>query len=345
MTNFSQDYLQSNIDYHVSSINTKVNDDLISRMQYFLHCVYDCLPDRPIPRLLIDYQNNIFPRDQLSNLVAYFFSYNGSRMKESGFFWMSNEIEGNEFLDINEGTDIEKVLLKYGIKAEKSNIQELRKNFQKTDILSIMITSPTWYCNNFLIPAASLDEKPSTERSMTERPMYLPLLCCPCFNNFCLCVLIYIIFGILVITGFVFACMGFKNEQAKKVQDFESMPLVCISFSISEFVVIVVLIILIIKVINKWILIIIGIALLALCASFFYVYNDRFQTKFLSQDCGTSSGGKCDQILSDGIQNYTISMMLTSVIIIFGYVFVIMLLILDCCGCKICCGSRGIFDE
>jgi small-conductance mechanosensitive channel len=344
MTNFSQDYLQSNIDYHVSSINTKVNDDLISRMQYFLHCVDDCLPDQPIPKLFIDYQNNIFPQDQILNLVAYFFDY-GPKMFESGFFWVSNEIQRNEFLDINEETDIEKVLLKYSIKAEKSKIQELRKNFQKTDILTIMIASPFWYEKNFIDPGNFLIGKPLTEKPMTEEPMYSLFLCCPCFNNFCLCVLIYIIFGILAITGFVFACMGFKNEQAKKVQEFESMPLVCISFSISEFVVIVVLIILIIKGIKKWILIIIGIALLALCASFFYVYNDRFQTKFLSQNCGTNSGGACNQILSDGIKNYTISMMLASVIITFGYVFVIVLLILDCCGCKVCCGSRSIFDE
>jgi cytidine deaminase len=55
---------------------------------------------------------------------------------------MSTKIQGNEFLHINEGTNIEKMLLKYGIEAEKSKIQELRKNLQKTDILTIMIARP-----------------------------------------------------------------------------------------------------------------------------------------------------------------------------------------------------------
>jgi Na+/H+ antiporter NhaC len=198
-----------------------------------------------------------------------------------------------------------------------------------------MIASPTWYENNFFDPTDFLIRK----------SLYPSSSCCSCFNNFCLCVLIYIIFGILAITGFVFACLGFKNEQAKEAQEFESMPLVCISFSISEFVVIVVLIILIIKRIKKWILIIIGIALFALCDSFFYLYNDRFQKDFKSQNCGTNSDGACDQTLSNGIQNYTNSMILTSSMIMFGYVFVIILLVLDCCGCEVCCSNRLIFNE
>jgi hypothetical protein len=133
------------------------------------------------------------------------------------------------------------MLLKYDIKAEKSKIKELRKLFKKTDILTIMNTSPTWYENNFFDPADFLIRK----------SMYPSSSCCSCFNNCCLCALIYIVFGILSITGFVFACLGFKNVQDKEVQEFESMSLVCISFSVSVFVVIVILIILIIKIIKK----------------------------------------------------------------------------------------------
>jgi archaellum biogenesis protein FlaJ (TadC family) len=124
-------------------------------------------------------------------------------------------------------------------------------------------------------------------------------------------------------TGFVFACMGFKNEQAKKVQEFESMPLVCISFSISEFIVIVILFILIIVGIKEWILVIIGIVLFALCFSFFFVYNDRFQNDPSSQNCGTNSQEKCGKILSDGIENYYLSMMLAFCMIMFVHAFLI----------------------
>jgi hypothetical protein len=153
MTNHSQNNTQLNIDYRVSTVITQVHDDLISTMQYYLYCVDNCIPDRPIPQLFINFQNNICPRDKFKYLIAYFFDYPVSKMLDFGLFWMSNSVQRNEFLDINEGTVIEKQLLNYGIKAEKSKIQELRKNFQKTDILTIMIASPTWYDNNFFNPA------------------------------------------------------------------------------------------------------------------------------------------------------------------------------------------------
>jgi hypothetical protein len=334
MTDSNQNNLQLNIDYHVSTVSTQVHDDLISTMQYYLYCVDVCLPDRPIPPLFIDYHNNIFPRDQFANLVKYFIDYPTFKMLDSGLFWESNLAQGNEFLDINEGTDIEKLLLKYGIKAEKSKIQELRKLFKEIDILTIMIASPIWYENNFFKPVDFLAEKSKHVccSSCACRPSWT-------FSRITwLYLFIYIILGILAITGFAFSCMGFKNEQAKAIPEWESMPLVCISFSISEFIVIVIMIILIIKRIKKWILIIIGIVLLALCVSFFYVYNDRFQKDSSSQNCATNSVGACgqDQTLSDGIKNYTISMMLGSAMLILGYVFLIVLLVLDCCCCMAC---------
>jgi hypothetical protein len=51
-------------------------------------------------------------------------------MLDFGLFWVSNIVQGNEFIDINEGTDIEKMLLKYGIKAENQRLRN-SKNFSK----------------------------------------------------------------------------------------------------------------------------------------------------------------------------------------------------------------------
>jgi hypothetical protein len=241
MSDLDQNNLRLNIDYHISTASTQIHNDLISRMQYYLYCVDNCHPDRPIPQLFIDYENKTFPDEKFMDLVACFFDYPILKMVESGLFWVSSKVDSNEFLDINEGTNIEKMLLKYDIKAENSEIKELRKNFQKTDILTIMIVNPIWCDINFFDPAYLLIDK----------NMHPSNSFCSCINGFCLCVLIYIIFGILAITGFVFACMGFNNEQAEKVQEWKSMPIVFISFSISEFVVIVTLIILIIKRIKK----------------------------------------------------------------------------------------------
>jgi hypothetical protein len=70
----------------------------------------------------------------------------------------------------------------------------------------------------------------------------------------------YIIFGILAITGFALACMGFRNEQSKDDPEWKSMPLICISFSISEFAAISIPIIQIIKRIKKWILAVVEVA-------------------------------------------------------------------------------------
>jgi hypothetical protein len=174
MTDSNQNNLQLNIDYHVSTINTQVNNDLISKMQCYLYCVDNCIPDRPIPQLFIDYQNNIFPEDKFIDLVAYFFDYQIFKMLDSGLFLMSNKVRGNEFLDIIEEANIEKMLLiRYGIKVENSKIQELRKILQKTDILTIMIANPIWYDNNFFTLADLFINK-STNVSSSS------CTCCSC---------------------------------------------------------------------------------------------------------------------------------------------------------------------
>jgi hypothetical protein len=109
---------------------------------YYLYFVDKFHPDRLIPQLFIDYQDNIFQQNKFMSLATCFFDYPIFMMLDSGLFMVSNEVCGNEFHDINEETNIEKMHHKYGIKAENSKIQELRKNFQKTDVLTIMIASP-----------------------------------------------------------------------------------------------------------------------------------------------------------------------------------------------------------
>jgi hypothetical protein len=131
MTDPDQNGIQLNIDYHVSTVDIQVNNDLISKMQYYLYCVDNCIPERHIPQIFVDHQDNIFPRDKFKDFVTYFFDYLIFMMVESGLFWVSNEVHENELVNINEGTDIEKMLLNYGIKAKDSKIQELRKISKK----------------------------------------------------------------------------------------------------------------------------------------------------------------------------------------------------------------------